>query len=384
MSPAPDDRKAAGDAAGLLTVDLDALAANYRLLCDRAAPARCAGVVKADGYGLGAVPVAQRLQREGCRDFFVAQLGEGIALRPHLAADSTLYILNGPFPDTAALFEHHRLVPVLNSLEQIADWHALSMRLGRRLDAAIQTDTGMSRYGLSEADLLQLEDEPRWLDGIRPTLLMSHLGCADTPEHAMNRQQLDRFRAQQAQLRSVIGPVPASLAASSGIMLGRDWHLGLVRPGAALYGVNPGRGPNPMRAVARLQGRIVQTRWIEAGTSVGYGARYTAERRTRIATLAVGYADGFLRAGGGRGVATLPDDPRPLPIVGRISMDCLALDVTALGERAPAPGALVDLIGPHRALDEAAAAAGTIGYEMLTALGARHHRHYVGQQEHTS
>ncbi|WP_428376658.1 alanine racemase [Lichenicoccus sp.] len=376
-----DGPEAAAYAAGLLTIDLEALAANYRLLRDRAAPARCAAVVKADGYGLGAAPVAQRLQREGCREFFVAQLREGIALRPHLADDSSIHILNGPFPGTAAAFESHRLVPVLNSLEQIADWHALSMRLGRRLDAVIQTDTGMSRYGLSEADLLQLEDEPRRLDGIRPTLLMSHLGCADTPEHPMNRLQLDRLLAQQVPLRGVLGPVAASLAASSGIMLGPAWHLGMVRPGAALYGVNPGPGPNPMRAVVRLQGRIVQTRWIVPGASVGYGAGFVATRHSRIATLAVGYADGFLRAGGG-GVATRPDDPRPLPIVGRISMDCLALDVTILGAQALPPGSLIDLIGPHRPLDDAAAAAGTIGYEMLTALGARHHRRYVGQQEH--
>nr|WP_321984448.1 alanine racemase [uncultured Lichenicoccus sp.] len=376
-----DGQDAGADAGGLLTIDLDVLAANYRLLRDRAAPADCAAVVKADGYGLGAVPVAQRLQREGCRAFFVAHLREGIALRPLLADNSTIHILNGPFPGTAALFEQHRLVPVLNSLEQIADWHGISVQVGRRLEAAIQTDTGMSRYGLSEADLLQLEDEPRRLDGIRPTLLMSHLGCADTPEHPMNRQQLERFQAQQGQLRGVLGTVPASLAASSGIMLGPAWHLGMVRPGAALYGVNPGPGSNPMRAVVRLQGRIVQTRWIAAGTDVGYGARFTAQRRTRIATLAIGYADGFLRAGGGRGFATLPDNPLALPIVGRISMDCLALDVTGLGERGAAPGDLVDLIGPHRPLDEAAAAAGTIGYEMLTALGARHHRRYLGQQQ---
>ena len=382
-----EEEEAAADAGGLLTIDLDALAANYRLLRDRASPARCAAVVKADGYGLGAVVVAQRLHREGCRDFFVAQLREGIALRPHLAVDSTIHILNGPFPGTAALFERHGLVPVLNSLEQVADWHALSVRLGRCLDAAIQTDTGMSRYGLSDADLLQLEAEPHRLDGIRTILLMSHLGCADTPEHPMNRQQLDRFLAQQARLRDVLGAVPASLAASSGIMLGAPWHLDMVRPGAALYGVNPGPGRNPMQAVVRLQGRIVQTRWIQPGTDVGYGARYTAQRPTRIATLAIGYADGFLRSGGGAdgssgGFATLPDDPRPLPIVGRISMDCLALDITALGERTAAPGALVDLIGPHRPLDDAASAAGTIGYEMLTALGARHHRRHVGQQEH--
>ncbi|TLU73071.1 alanine racemase [Lichenicoccus roseus] len=368
------------ESGGLLTIDLDALAANYRLLRDRVVPARCAAVVKADGYGLGAPLVARRLQAEGCRDFFVAQLGEGIALRPHLGDDCRILVLNGPFPGSAAFFERHRLLPVLNSLEQIAEWQALSAMLGRRLDAAMQTDTGMSRYGLSGTDLRRIADEPHRLDGIRPSLLMSHLGCADTPGHPMNRQQIERFCEHRALLRGALGDVPASLAASSGIMLGPEAHFDMVRPGAALYGVNPGPGANPMHPVVRLQGRVVQTRWIEPGTSVGYGARFTAQRRTRIATLAVGYADGFLRAGGGAGIATLPDDPTALPVVGRISMDCLGLDVTALGDRELAAGSLIDLIGPHRPLDDAAAAAGTIGYEMLTALGSRHQRRVFGQQ----
>jgi alanine racemase len=366
-------------AGGLLEIDLDAIAANYRLLRDLAAPAICAAVVKADGYGLGADAVARRLQAEGCRHFFVAHLGEGALLRPALMRESAIHVLNGPPPGTGADMEQHGLVPVLNSLEQIGEWQALSRRNCRPMTAVLQFDTGMSRFGLSPEEVQALAADPARLDGIMPILLMSHLGCADTPDHPANAAQLRCFAA----LAALMPGIPTSLAASSGIFLGADYHLGMIRPGAALYGVNPLPGrPNPMRASVRLQGRIVQTRWIPPGRSVGYGAHFTAAVPSRIATVAVGYADGFLRASGGRGMATLSTaDATRLPLVGRISMDCLALDVTSLGDAALPPGTAVDLIGPNRSLDEVAAAAGTIGYEILTALGSRYHRHYVGASD---
>ena len=335
-------------------------------------------MVKADGYGLGAEPVSRRLEREGCRHFFVAHLNEGALLRPHLMRESAIYVLNGPPPGTGADMEQHGLIPVLNSLEQIAEWQALSRRSCRPLGAALQFDTGMSRFGLAPDEVRALAAEPRRLDGIIPVLLMSHLGCADTPAHPGNAAQLACF----AQLADLLPGIRRSLAASSGSFLGRDFHFDMIRPGAALYGVNPMPGrPNPMRRAVRLQGRVVQTRIVEAGTSVGYGAHWTATQRSRIATVAIGYADGLLRATGGRGDASLSDGDTEtrLPIIGRISMDSLALDATALGAREIAPGALVDLIGPNRSLDDAAASAGTIGYEILTALGSRYHRRYVGQ-----
>ena len=364
-------------AGGLLTIDLDAVAANYRLLRDLASPALCAAVVKADGYGLGAEAVAGRLQAEGCRHFFVAHLQEGVSLRPHLMRESAIYVLNGPPPGTCADFEGHGLMPVLNSVGQIAEWQAHASEAGRPLAAVLQFDTGMSRFGLSPAEMTALAADPARLDGVMPILLMSHLACADTPDHPANARQLASFET----LTALMPGVRTSLAASSGSFLGAAYHLGMIRPGAALYGVNPAPGrPNPMRRVIRLQGLIVQDRWIEAGTSVGYGAHFTAPDRRRIATVGIGYADGLLRASGGRGHATLSSgDATLLPIVGRISMDSLAVDVTAFGD-APLPaGTEVDLIGPHRSLEDAAAAAGTIGYEILTALGGRYHRHHLAQ-----
>ncbi len=366
-------------AGGLLTIDLEAIAANYRLLRDLAGPALCAAVVKADGYGLGAPAVARRLQREGCRHFFVAHLDEGAALRPQLERESALYVLNGPMPGSCGAMLRHGLIPVLNSLEQMAEWQAQSRLEGRPLAAVLQVDTGMSRFGLSSSEAEALAGEPSRLDGIVPVLLMSHLACADTPAHPANAAQRRRFEA----LTGLLPGVRASLAASSGSFLGPEYRFGMIRPGAALYGVNPVPGrPNPMQPVIRLQGRVVQVRWIPAGASVGYGARYVAATPRRIATVGVGYADGLLRATGGRGVATLSSgEATELPIVGRISMDSLALDVTALGESALPPGTEIDLIGPLRTLDDAAAAAGTIGYEMLTALGGRYHRRYLGADE---
>jgi alanine racemase len=364
-------------AGGLLTIDLDAVAANYRTLRDLAAPAVCAAVVKADGYGLGAEPVSRRLQGEGCRHFFVAHLHEGAILRPHLMRESAIYVLHGAPPGSCADIEQNGLIPVLNSVEQIAEWQTWSRRACRPLAAVLQFDTGMSRFGLSPEEARTLAADPARLDGVMPILLMSHLACADTPEHPANAAQLACFEA----LVGLLPGMRTSLAASSGSFLGPEYRFGMIRPGAALYGVNPVPGqPNPMRPVIRLQGRIVQTRWIEAGASVGYGARFTAPVRSRIATVAVGYADGLLRASGGH--ATLSDgDGTKLPIVGRISMDSLALDVSALADAALPPGTAIDLIGPDRSLDDAAAAAGTIGYEILTALGRRYHRHYLGQDE---
>ena len=364
---------AAAWAGGLLTIDLDAIAANWRTLRDMASPALCAAVIKADGYGLGAAPVARALHGAGCRDFFVAHLHEGASLPPEVARDSRVFILNGPPPGTCGEIAARGLIPVLNSLEQLTEWRATAA------PAALQVDTGMSRFGLSPAEFRGLLADPSGLSGITPVLLMSHLACADTPTHPLNASQRACFES----CRALLPELPASLAASFGIMLGRLFHYQMIRPGAALYGVNPAPGrSNPMRPAIRLQGRIVQTRWIGPGDSVGYGARFTATAPARIATVAIGYADGFLRAASGRGVATLSSGAATaLPIVGRISMDCLALDVTKLGETALPAGTAIDLVGPHISLDAAAAAAGTIGYELLTALGSRYARHYVGGQE---
>jgi len=365
----------AARAGAVLTVDLDAVAANYRLLVARAAGAVVAGVMKADAYGLGMDRVAPTLVRAGCRVFFTAHLDEGVRLRGIVPADCTIHVLHGPPPGTAADFVAHRLIPVLNDPGQVREWSALCARLGRRLAAAVQVDSGMSRMGLSPADLAALGDPRDWLAPFEPVLLMSHLACADVPDHPMNARQRERFDA----IRAAFPAIRASLANSSAVFLGADFRYDLVRPGAALYGINPQPGQaNPLRQAVSLDARIVQVRTIDAGDAVGYGARYVADGTRRIATIAVGYADGWLRALSGRGCAYI--DGVRVPIAGTVSMDSITLDVTGIPDARLQPGMTVELLGAHQHVDAVATEAGTIGYEVLTRLGARFERRYVGGQ----
>ena len=362
----------AGRAGAILTIDLAALAANYRRLADTASGALCAGVVKADAYGLGAAGVAPVLADAGCRHFFVAHLEEGMELRRHVPADATIAVLNGSPEGVEGDFLAHDLLPVLNSLEQIEGWQKAARASGRRLPAILQVDTGMARFGLASEELDALLADPDGLAGLDLRLVMSHLACADDPAHPANAAQRAAFEAARARFPGV----RASLAASSGIFLGPDYHFDLVRPGAALYGIAPQAGaPNPMRPVVRLQGRVVQVRHVPAATPVGYGHTARVSGPARLATVAVGYADGLLRSASNQGAAWLGDER--LPLVGRVSMDSIVLDASALPEGAIAAGTLVDLIGPHQDVDAAAGAAGTIGYELLTGLGSRFCRRYL-------
>ncbi len=357
-------------ASAILTVDLGAIAANWRLLAARAAPAECACVVKADAYGLGLERVAPVLASAGCRTFFVALLEEGLELRM-LLASATIFVLDGPVAGTETLYAEHGLVPVINDLGQLASWRREADRRNG-LPLCLQVDTGMSRFGLPRDEILRLAADPDLAAGLQPVLLMSHLACADCPRHPANERQRVRFGEAARVLRPVMRGARVSLAASSGIFLGAPYHHDMVRPGAALFGVPPTVGePNPMRPVVLLQARVMQTRWVEAGDSVGYGATFVAERRMRVATVAAGYADGFLRAGSNRG-AVATGDGIQLPIVGLVSMDSITVDASAAGDLRV--GDLVELIGPHRSLEAVAQDAGTIGYEMLTALGGRYHR----------
>jgi alanine racemase len=359
----------------VLTVDLDAIAANYRLLVERAGGAVVAGVMKADAYGLGMPRVAPALVRAGCSVFFTAHVDEGIRLRGIVPATSTIHVLHGPPPGTAADFIEHRLTPVLNDPGQVREWRALCARLGRRLACAVQVDSGMSRMGLAPADLDALGDPRDWLAALEPVLLMSHLACADVPSHPMNARQRARFDA----IRAHFPAMPASLANSSAVFLGPDYRYDLVRPGAALYGINPQPGAsNPLRQAVSLDARIVQVRTIHAGDAVGYGARYVADGTRRIATIAVGYADGWLRAQSGRGCAYI--DGVRVPIAGTVSMDSITLDVTGIPDARLQPGMTVELLGAHQHVDDVAAAAGTIGYEVLTRLGGRFERRYLQGQ----
>lgn len=359
-------------AGALLTIDLAALCNNWRLLRRQVGAADCAAVVKADAYGLGALQVGPALADAGCRHFFVAHLNEGIALRPHLPAQATVYVLHGVPPGAEADCAAHGLVPVLNSRQQIDAWRGVAANLGQRLPAIVQVDSGMSRLGLSALELQQLASDPAAFDGIAVAYVMSHLACADEPQHPANAAQLANFVAA----RRLLPAAPATFANSSGIFLGAAYHFELARPGAALYGVAPVPGqPNPMQPVVRLQGKVMQTRTVEAGTAVGYSASWVAPHASRIATVSVGYADGYLRSLSGRGTAWL--NGVELPLIGRVSMDTITLDVSALPEDAMGPGTLVDLLSPQQTVDDVAARAGTIGYEILTSLGHRYERCYL-------
>ncbi|MGF1608222.1 MAG: alanine racemase, partial [Kiloniellales bacterium] len=334
-----------------------------------------APVVKADAYGLGAARVGPALARAGAQSFFVAQIDEGIALRKALAddwPDAGIAVLVGPLPGAERDFLEHNLLPVLNSLEEVDRWRALAARDGRPLQALLHIDSGMSRLGLPPDEVDLLADDPGRLQGITLGCVMSHLACAEAAGNPMNRRQREAFVAVRARLPAA----PASLANSSGIFLGPDYHFDLARPGAALYGVNPTpTKPNPMVQVIRLQGKILQARTIDAPQSVGYGAAHRARAATRVATVGVGYADGYLRSLSNRGTAFI--EGQRVAVIGRVSMDLITLDVTALPEQATRPGTLVELIDPERGPDALAEQAGTIGYEILTALGRRYHRIYL-------
>lgn len=357
----------------LLSIDLDAICANWRLLKHLVGPADCAAVVKADAYGLDASRVAPALARAGCSHFFVAHLDEAIALRPHLPAAARVYVLHGAPPGVEAEFVAHDLIPVLNCLPQVDAWSRLARTEQRALPALLQVDTGMARLGLSSRDLADIVADPSRLHGIELRYLMSHLACAEAQDHAGNALQLERFRTALA----AFPQAPGCFANSSGIFLGRDDHFGLVRPGAALYGIAPVAGAaNPMRAVIRLQGKVIQTRQIEAGAGVGYSLSWRAAQASRIATVAVGYADGYLRSLSNRGIARI--NGVDLPLVGNVSMDTITLDVSALPADALPTGSLVDLIDDSHGVDAVAQRASTIGYEILTSLGARYARHYIG------
>jgi alanine racemase len=356
----------------VLTVDLGAIVANYRALAARAAPAQCSAVVKADAYGLGAVTVGPALARAGCRHFFVAHLNEAVELRGVVPSPAAIYVLHGLAQGDTETFVTHDLVPVLNDLGQVDAWAATARRLSRALPAVIQFDTGMSRLGLEEGEFKTLRTERTRLASLDLRFVMSHLACAEETDNPLNRAQLAEFKA----IRAAFPDSKASLANSSGIFLGSDYAFDLVRPGCALYGINPLENKeNPMKPAARLDARILQVRRVDHPRTVGYGATHRVSGPTRIATIAIGYADGWLRSFSGRGVAYCGD--RPVPFLGRVSMDLVTLDVTAAPEAKI--GDLVELMGPHQDVDAVAAKAGTIGYEILTRLGRRFHRSYVGQ-----
>lgn len=353
----------------VLRVDLAAIVANWRDLCATHGNA-VAGVVKADAYGLGAAPVARALRDAGCRSFFVAHLTEGLALRAALGVGCDIVVLNG-FPPGAD--DGAGLLPVLNHLGDVAAHAAAGRAAGSPVPALLHLDTGMSRLGLDTREQVVLAQDRARLDGIALRFVMTHLACADEPEHPLNETQRARF-AEAAQ--RIAPGIPRSFANSSGIFLGAGFRSDLARPGCALYGINPTPWQaNPMRQVARVEAEILQVRDIAAGDTVGYGASWQATAPRRIATIAAGYADGYLRSLSGRSLGLLHG--RAVPLVGRVSMDLTTFDVTDIPKACPGDRLLL-IGGEGNTPDDIAARCGTIGYEILTSLGARYARIHEG------
>lgn len=333
-------------------IDLDAAAANWRFFARTAAPAACAAVVKADGYGLGAPALARAFQAAGARTFFVATPGEGAAVRAAIGAEAEIFVLDGYRAEDAPLVAGAALIPVLNGLEQARSWRDAGRPGG---GCAIHLDTGMNRLGAPRSEIGDLAAL-----ALAPTLVMSHLACGGDPGAPMNGAQRARFLA-------AAGAFPGgrlSLSASGGALLGPDYAFDLIRPGVGLYGGSPlDQGGPPLAAVARVTAPVLQVRTIAAGDTVGYGATFQAPHAMQVATIGAGYADGLLRSLSGRGYAVLAGVRRPF--LGRVSMDLITVDATGLDVR---PGDTADLIGPGLGVDDVAAAAGTLAYEVLTSL----------------
>jgi alanine racemase len=358
-----------------LTIDLGALVANYRLLQRHAKTASAGAGIKANAYGLGAQEAAPALFKAGCRQFFVAILSEAISLRA-VVPETEIYVLSGPIGGDEAEFVQHGATPVLNSLPQIELWSRWCAANGAS-PAALHLDTGMSRLGLAPGELDSLIADPTPLEGFGIPLVMSHLASSDEPLHPQNTAQLAQFKGALDRLLPLLPARPViSFANSSGIFLGPDFAFDLVRPGAALYGLNPTpAAPNPMRQVVGLKARILQVRQIDAHQTVGYGAAHRSTRATSLATLGLGYADGVFRALSQVGAAFVGGIRAPF--VGRVSMDLITIDVGHVPAHLAQPGAWAEILGEHQSADDLAAAAGTIGYEVLTALGSRLHRRYI-------
>ena len=359
------------DAAGAtaeLTIDLAALRANWRRLADKVAPAECAAVIKADGYGVGLEPAMRALLAAGCRTFFVARASEGVRARA-VSSQATVYVLDGLVPGARAILSAHGLRPALGSLEEIAEW-------AKAGPAALHFDTGMNRLGLA----LEEADAAVVALGAAPALVMSHFTSSEFPSSPDNGQQIARFAQLAAHLQASIPDIAFSLCNSSGIFLERRPLNQLVRPGYALYGGNPTPdAANPMRPVVKLEARIIQTRRVEDGEKVGYNGAWTARGRRKLATISLGYADGLPRAAMGAdeaaGGEAIVAGVR-CPFAGRVSMDLIVLDVTA-APRAQR-GDYVELLGESISVDDLGGRAKTIGYEILTNLGRRYARTYLG------
>lgn len=359
-----------------LTVDLAALAANFKTMQKNAGTAETSAVVKADGYGLGMAHIAPALAKAGCKTFWVAQLNEAISLRA-LLPDAVIYVLNGLPQGTAAQFEAHDLRPCLITKAQIQEWqaHCLSQsQTHKALPACLFVDSGFNRLGFGELDIAELLTQPDIFEGWELCLIASHLACADDPTHPMNGAQLERFRNALA----VLPPAPASLANSGGTMLGPDYHFDMVRTGTMLYGCSAtAREEDALAPIAALRAPLLQIRRISAGESIGYGATFTAGGEMTIGIASLGYGDGLSRHFGNQSPSPIRFSlaGQPVSLLGRVSMDSLAIDLTNLPQM-PEIGDMVEIFGHDNPIDRLAHQGNTISYELLTSLGSRYNRIY--------
>lgn len=355
-----------------LTINLAAIGKNYRTLCKKAQGTKVASVVKANAYGLGVAKVAPVLAKEGCRDFFVATIDEAIELRRILQKEN-IYAFNGAVDKQQKLCRKFNIIPVLNSMYQVNIFRQYSETEGEKTSVAIHLDTGMNRLGIRrEGEIEELaENYKAW--GLDIKFIMSHLSCADEKNHPMNKSQLQTFK----EYKKLFAAKKLSLANSAGIFLGKNYHFDMVRPGISLYGGKPNNScaKNPMKNVARLTSRVLQIEQIDRKGAVGYGATHSLAKGAKIATVAVGYADGYLRSLSNRGICYIGDIA--VPVVGRVSMDLITLDVSNVPDKMLTQGAEVELIGDNIPVDVVAGKAGTISYEILTSLGGRYKRVYT-------
>jgi alanine racemase len=392
-SPVETTGPAALETGGLLTIDLAAIVKNWRALAKRVVPADCSAVIKADAYGCGIEQVAAALAKAGCTTFFVAHLAEARKVRA-MAPGAAIYVLNSFPPGGVAAFAEIDARPVIGSLAEFVEWDAYRTATSWKGHAALHFDTGINRLGFKPQEAALFTTRVK-MPGHGISLVMSHLACADTPDHPLNARQVEAFR----DLRYMFRGTPTSLANSSGIFLGPAAHCDMVRPGAALFGANPTPAhANLMEPVVTLRTRIAQVRDVARGETVGYGAAWTAARASRIAIVSVGYGDGYPRAAGeargsitaarnqatnpmtraaGRSGAAAVIAGRRCPMAGRVSMDLMAFDVTAVPEAQVRRGDGATLIGDGVSVDDVAAWSGTIGYEVLTGLGRRYRREWI-------
>ena len=354
-----------------LTIDLGAIGNNYLLLKNKITPAICGAVVKADSYGLGADIVSSHLYDLGCNDFFVANIEEALSLRKSLNTKANIYVFGGIREKQEDIFIHNNIIPVLNTEYEIYIWNKFTVNLDYKPKAVIHIDTGMNRLGIKFEYAI---NNINLFQSINIDFFITHMACADDVESEYNKIQLDKF----SQFKELFPDKKFSLANSSSIFLGADYHFDIARPGSALYGVNPTpHKDNPMHNVINLDSKIIQINSYKKGEYIGYSSSYKLNHDSVIATIPIGYADGYLRSLSNNSYVYINGNKAPL--VGRVSMDLITIDITNISKEFQQVGQVVEIIGNNITVDDLANQAGTIGYEILTSLGSRFKRSYISK-----